>query len=496
MKRTLTIVIALLLVQADLVAQPVKGFIYADTAGVQVVKVWGTHQERGYALGYLTGTKITDVIVNYLKPEFGVFYPMARNIIIQGNDLEIDVVYKAEAQAVVDGMNASGTNPSNLDQTDILVGNTFLEITNLLMMQSGMNCSELMSWGDATAGTDLDGKPVIARHLDWEYSTVLSRNNVIVVHFPSETEEQKWLLIGFSGMFSALSGFNQEFGAFQNMMDDNYTQGTNGKHYIPIWFALRRAMEAADYNGDGARNVQDVRSSLQDCTMGFADGFIISALGQSAGYDSLVAMVAELAPGAPTHTYRYSNYPDSIPGDNLYTANYQIARNNAMHFCSRYNGIRNHIGDGTLIGLDTNWNLMRDWSHLPANLQFMQYAPESDFMRISVYRNSKPAWQNDPVVFTLTELFDDPTVGTGDSPELPRVWCIPNPASGSIRLMTDAAAGSRFGVDITDPTGRSLLHRDGYLTGESIDVSALRPGLYLVRLTTGTGTTFLRLIKA
>ena len=494
MKRILLIVIALLLMQSGLEAQPVKGIIYADTAGVQVVKVWGTHQERGYALGYLTGGKITDVIVNYMKPEFGAFYNMARNIVIQGNDLEIDPVYETEAQAIIDGMNASGTNPSNLDQTDILVGNTFLDITTLLMLQSGMNCSELMSWGDATAGTDLEGKSVISRHLDWEYSAVLSRNNVITVHFPAETEESKWLLIGFSGMHSALSGFNPEFGAFQNMMDDNNNQGTNGKHYIPIWYALRRALEATDYNGDGARNVQDVRSSLQDCTMGFADGFIISALAKSDDADSLVAMVAELAPVAPTHTYRYSTYPDSIPGDNLYTANYQIARNNAMHFCSRYNGIRNHIGNGTLIGLDTNWNLLRDWSHLPANLQFMQYAPEADFMRISVYRNSKPAWQNEPVTFTLTELFEDPTVGTGEPVNLAYAHCLPNPASGSVRFMT-GEAGKTVALDITDATGRMVLRHDRYLPGEPLNIVSLRPGLYLVRLMTDSGVKFLRLIK-
>ena len=103
MKRILLIVIALMLMQSGLEAQPVKGIIYADTAGVQVVKVWGTHQERGYALGYLTGGKITDVIVNYMKPEFGAFYNMARNIVIQGNDLEIDPLYKTEAQAIIDG---------------------------------------------------------------------------------------------------------------------------------------------------------------------------------------------------------------------------------------------------------------------------------------------------------------------------------------------------------------------------------------------------------
>ena len=94
-------------------AQQVNGLIYADTAGVMVVKLWGTHQQRGYALGYLTGDRVTDMIVNYIMPSFGPYYSMARNTVIQGNDLSIAPEFDTEAQAIVDGMNAAGTNTGN-----------------------------------------------------------------------------------------------------------------------------------------------------------------------------------------------------------------------------------------------------------------------------------------------------------------------------------------------------------------------------------------------
>jgi hypothetical protein len=458
-----------------------------------VVKVWGTHQERGYALGYLTGDRITDVIVNYVKPEFGIFYSTARNIITQGNDLTVPQEYLDEAQAVVDGMNAAGTNTSNLDRTDVLVGNSFLDVTNLLFMQSGMNCSALMSWNDATTGTDLDGKSVITRHLDWEYSTVLNRNHIITVHFPTEPGEGKWLLVGFSGMMSVLSGFNPDFSAFQNMMDDYTGLGQHGKHYMPIWMALRKALEAADYNGDGQRNVMDVKSALNDCTNGFADGFLVSSLARSNPADSLVAMVAELAPTAPKHTYRSSAYPDSIPGDNLYTANYQIARNNMMHFCSRYNGIRNHIGDGTDIGLDTSWNLMRDYSHLSTNTQFMQYAPELDYFRISVYRNGKPAYQNEPVFFSLLDLFYDPTTGLSENKGLNSLFISPNPVEESLKVRS---AEPCFSLSITDLTGVEIY--SGNLHGQqdfSVNMTSFRPGIYFLSVETREGRVVRKIIR-
>lgn len=467
-------------------AQSVNGIIYSDTAGILVVKIWGTHQERGYALGYLTGDRITDVILNYVKPEFGPFYTLARNTILQGNDLSIPTDYNDEAQAIIDGMDAAGFNTGNLDKTDILVGNTFLDITNLLSLNMGMNCSALMSWNDATAGTDLNGTSVVTRHLDWEYSTVLNRNHIVTVHFPSEAGEHKWLLTGFSGMMSVLSGFNPDFSAFQNMMDDYPTPGLHNKQYMPIWFALRKALEAEDYNGDGNRDVMDVRSALQDCPNGFADGFIISALARSHPVDSLVALVAELAATNPTHTFRSSSYPDSIPGDNLYTANYQIARNNLMHFCSRYNGIRNHIGNGTMISTDTSWNLMRDWSHLPNNIQFMQYAPEVDLFRLSVRTGTSLPYQIEPVTFSINDLFDNPATGTGDVKTSPVVVCSFNRQSGTIEIRANDQLQS---AQVFDLTGRTAAMVSPDNTRQLfIPVTDWPTGIYLVRLTTSAGT--------
>ena len=476
-----------------LAAQPVKGVIYADTTNILVVKVWGTHQERGYALGYLTGDRITDIIENYIKPQFSVYYIMARNIIIQANDLLVAPDYHTEAQAIIDGMNAAGSNTASLDKTDILVGNTFLDISNLLMMNSGENCSALMNWNDATSGTDLDGKSVISRHVDWLYSAVLNRNHAIIVHFPQEPDESKWLLVGFSGMMSSLSGFNPDFGAFQNMMNDFSGNGQHNAQYNPVWFALRDAIETADYNGDGSRDVQDVRSALAASSQGFADGFIVSALARSNPVDSLVAMVAELASTVPLQTYRYSNYPDSIPGDNLYTANYQIARNNMMHFCTRYNGIRSHIGNGTNIGLDTNWNLMRDYSHLATNTQFMQYAPELDYFRVSVYRDGKPAYQNEPVVFNLNDLFDNPATGF-EPHEMPRqVHCYPNPAGETVTYSISSARPVK--VEIFDAAGNLTRDFPSYQSGTSLNIAELNAGLYFTRIISQEEILFVKFLK-
>lgn len=389
-------------------SQEIQGEILFDTLDFKVIRVWGTHSERGYAYGYITGNQINDIFNNYIKPLFGNNYNTARNLILADNNFQIDEVYRQEAQAIIDGMTESGANTFNLDATDMLLGNCLLDIQGILGKNSGLGCSSLMSWGDATSGTELDGEAVITRHLDWSSNMTLLNNHVIVIHQPTEESEQNWMLIGFTGMMSALSGVNNYLGVFQHVMSDYSGNGQQNKLYKPIWLAMRDALERTDYNLDGNCNVLDIKNSLDDSPNGFASGNLISGLSSNVAADNLTAIVAEITPTAPTHVYRNNTFPDSIPGDNLYSANYQIARNNLMHFCNRYNNIHNQIGDGTSIGLEENWDLMRDWSHQSNNIQVMQYAPAINHFRIGV-KKDQPAYQSEYIDLNLNDLLNTVT---------------------------------------------------------------------------------------
>jgi hypothetical protein len=405
MKKYLLFAIIIIISSVSLKSQ-INGVLIGDTNNIKIIKVWGTHYQRGYAYGSLLGENVTQVFNNYLKPQFGSYYSYAREMVQTGEDLYFDSSFEEEAQAIIAGMEAEGTNTTSMDYIDLLVCNSFLDISKLMSKSMGMGCSSLISWDEATAGTDLDGKSVISRHLDWQVNSNLINNQIICISLPSEDDEQPWVNVGFAGMFSVLSGFNQNVGVFQHMMDDFSGSSLHGKQYEPIWLSLRNSIEKLDYNQDGLNNVQDVRSSLMDQSEGFADGYLISAIAKSNEIqDSLIAMIAEVAPTSPYLTFRYNTYADSIPGDNIFTANYQVGREDAMHFCSRYDAIVEAIGNGTNISSSDNWELMRDYSHLNHNLQFMQYAPEMDLFQISVYNNGNHAYENEPVVFSLADLF-------------------------------------------------------------------------------------------
>ncbi|RLD57872.1 MAG: hypothetical protein DRJ05_09005, partial [Bacteroidetes bacterium] len=387
MKSILTTILFIVIAFSSTFSQVVKGYIVSDSANLTVVKIWGTHEERGFAYGYLLGDKISDMVTGYMQPVFGGFLDDARQIIIDGEDLSIDSVFVYEAMALIDGMNAAGTNVANIDYVDGLVFNSFLDVVKLLGMSAeGPGCSSLMSWGDATMGTDLDGKSVISRHLDWSPNSTLINNQVLVIHVPSEEDEQTWAMVGFAGQMSVLSGFNQNLAVFQHMMSDFAGVPTHGLGYEPVWLTMRKAIEKADYNNDGENNTADLRDAVNGNTMGFADGFIITALAPStSGDDGLIALVAEVAPQNPKITFRDNSYSDNIPGDNLYAANSEIKRNNSNNYCTRYYAVINAIGDGTEIGSEENWQIMRDNSNgSSGNIQFMQFIPELDIFKITV----------------------------------------------------------------------------------------------------------------
>ncbi|MFW6019614.1 MAG: T9SS type A sorting domain-containing protein [Bacteroidales bacterium] len=477
----------------------VNGKIMADTNNLTIIKVWGTHYERGFAYGSLMGSEITDVFDNYVKPLFGSYYSTARNIMLQQDHLKVDSMYVNEAKAIIAGMDSAGTNTSNLDHLDILTGNSVLDVYKLLAGKSyDMGCSSLMSWGDATAGSNLNGKSAISRHLDWMPDPAINDNQVICVHLPAESDEQPWASIGFASMIGALSGFNAELGVFQHNMSDFNGSVAYGKQYEPVWFSLRKAIEKRDYNSDGENNVQDLKAVMQEQNNGYADGFIISALARATGNsDSLVAMVAEVASEAPFTTFRYNDFPDSIPGDNLYTANSQIARNDSMNFCTRYNNVKNAIGNGTNIGSAQNKSLLLNNSSWSNNIQFMQYIPEQDSFRISVYQKNVPAWQNPMAGFQISDLFDEPVGIHQKRAHDINISGYPNPCKDKLTIRGLKNLNGKVNISIynlkgqeiqtetmNDPSGPYLLNVD--------DIS---PGVYIIQIQSAEQTKALKVVK-
>lgn len=486
MKKLLTL--ALLIALAwQCHAQQVNGSILADHGDFKIVKVWGTHQERGFATGYLLAEGVKDLFDNYLMPAFGSYYTMARQLMMSQDHIAIDSVYIYEAMAMADGLNASGVIDFEVDYIDVLLANSFLDAKNFigknLMPDNG--CSSLISWGQATEGTALNGKSVLSRHLDWDDQPVIIRNQVMVIHLPAEEDEQKWALVGFAGQMSVLSGFNESgLAVMQHNLADVYASAGLSRAYEPIWFSLRKAIEKRDVNGDNVCNVLDVNAVIDANTFGYADAFIITAVAPAV-YDTPeeIATIVEVASVSPYVTTRNVDYPDLIPGKNLYAANYAIARNDAVHTCMRYNAVRNNMGDGSMIGEHENWNIMLNYSSSCSyggygNIQFMQFVPENHMFKLAWHSSEGlQACEQLAVVYNTDDLFEQSSALQSATGSMP-VHVFPNPASSIVTVTLNNESGITT-LLIADVSGKIIKRLSLNALNNEIDISKLPSGFYL-----------------
>ncbi|MBN2890654.1 MAG: T9SS type A sorting domain-containing protein [Bacteroidales bacterium] len=483
----LTIIVVFSFFQVN--SQEVNGCVISDTANLTVIKVWGTHYERGYAYGYLAGDGMTDIFVNYLQPMFGGAINIARQWIEDGENLFIEEKYKNEAVGMIDGMDAAGINTEEFDYIDVLVCNSFLDFYSFYKNNKieTPGCSALMSWGDATAGTDIDGNSAITRHVDWSQHQSLKRNQVMVVHVPSETDEQPWIMIGFKGQISVLSGVNNSgIACFMHSLGDVSATASTGKAYEPIWFSLRKALEQKDYNQDQKDDVNDIRSVLLDNEWGYAQASIVSCISSSENVeDTLIAMVAELASDKPYTTFRNNLYEDNIPGDNLYAANSSIKRNDSHNYCSRYNSVVANIGDGTEIGSLENLGILRDFSHSSStNMQMMQFIPDERIFKISVTDDENFAYQKEPLIFNIDSLFAFQTV-TNYEKNADAFLIFPNPTKGKVNILY-ASQNYEVIVDIINVSGQVITRENYNLSNKYLYTQIqLDSGVYSIRIIDG-----------
>jgi len=489
MKKIFVLVFSLVLF-SQIYSQEVNGIIVSSDEQFKVVKVWGTHEERGYAVGFLLADGVDDLMQNYLFPAFGTYYSMARTLLETETHIKIDSVYIYEAMAMADGLNASGEMSDEVDYIDVLLANAFLDFQNFVGKGLGLDngCSSLISWGDATAGTDLDGKSVISRHLDWDDQPVIIRNQVMVIHFPEEENEQPWLLIGFAGQMSVLSGLNSSgVAVMQHMLSDEYTGAQTFSAYEPIWFSLRKAIETVDYNSDGNNNCLDINAVVNQNYNGYADSYIITGVAPaSEGDDSKIATIIEVTPSEPYITIRNTDYEDGIPSQNLYAANWTIARNNYLHYCVRYNAVMENIGEGTLIGKHENWQIMLDYSSAcgfggTGNIQFMQYVPEDNYLRLSYHTTGGiQACENSAVEFNTIELFEMPVI-VKQPDYKSKLKTYPNPAANEIFIYVPSNIQNDI-CEIYNSLGAVVMTISVNGGDNRIDIPSLKPGSYFIQL--------------
>jgi len=392
----------------------IKGRIVSEYETLKVLEVWGTHYERGVAQGYFLAENIKDIYTGYIQNFMGAHLEKAQRLLEEEVVFRVDKVFHDEAKGIIDGMAKAGVVIEDFTVYHLLLSNAFLDVMGLSQMielrnrRKMMGCSVLMSWGEATKNTEMKGLSVVTRHLDWPVQENVINNQVVIIHKPEESDEQAWLMVGFAGQIAVLSAINaSKHAVFLNMMNDYEVSDIPlpDKPFEPLGFTLRKAVEKKDFNKDGRYDIFDIRDALKSNTQGYAEGFIVSALGPKNNVDTMTAFIAELAPTYPYIVFRNVSENDSLKGTHLYTANSSIARlPHEADFCTRYVAVSRDLGDGLKIDAAKSWQIMKTASSLKNNIQFMQYIPHEHKLLLSIYLNEKPAYLNEPLSFDLNDF--------------------------------------------------------------------------------------------
>jgi hypothetical protein len=291
----------------------VKGRIVSESNNITVVHIWGTHWDRGFAYGYLLGSKIHSIVIDYLKPSLRDDYERARECFEAGH-LNIAEKYIEEITAIIDGMVYAGL--TDVEVMDILILNSLPDIMEILSAEKEhlfrLWGSSLISWGDAAGYPGL-----ISTHLlDWDDNEVLNRNQIIVFSNPYELDEQPWCLVGFAGIITPLSGINKSGVSvhLQGAKNVDFYEPIYEYDHIPVLFALRNGLEKKDINNDRYNNTKDIMDALMESEKGILFTSIISIAGGKGSdmFDDNIGVIAEVTYREPKFVFRNFSYDDNI----------------------------------------------------------------------------------------------------------------------------------------------------------------------------------------
>ncbi|MCB5262794.1 MAG: T9SS type A sorting domain-containing protein [Candidatus Cloacimonetes bacterium] len=429
-----------------------------DLGDRYLLHVWGTHYERGQAMGYLMGEQIMAVFREYFFASAMSNSPAIYNSYLQyyQNHFVVDARYLQEVQGIITGMQESGTDMyhqglgRDLNVSDLLFVNAVVDLAT-----GQIACSSLSSWGNATlSDPDLQGKLQITRLLDWTRSQTLINNSVLTVHHPSEVDEMPWLSFGYPGLIGALSAINEAQAAvFLNV--GNAHPNVDDDELSTVLLDLRSGIERRDFNGDGLYSTEDVFSAL--FTGNHLSGSIIHNVQEWP--DSSRAYIVETN---NTGTVRRGQAENSgIAGDNLAATNHFRLLTDAA-YCGRYARIADSLAVSDKVDMPRQWQIMKGAGGVSSNLMMIQYIPSQNAL---LWANATPyyaAYTQEPQYFALDELFTQPTHNLDDTHiQTPELALYPNPLTQDA-VLKDSSCAQLKRVRIYNLRGQ-LLYDEAYL---------------------------------
>ncbi len=459
----------------------------------KVLFLWGTHSERGYAHGYLAGENIKEALDEYFV-EFICggqrnAYSFLRNTFI--NYFEVESKYIQEAQSIINGMSESGTDLYNntlqrsYDHTDLLMMAALPDIGQLAygVVNFKAGCSSISSWGSSTENdSNLNGKLVITRLMDWNIHESLCNNHTLIVNLPSEVNEQPWMSFAFTGFMGALSAIN-ESGVATFMNEGNITTYSLSQKFNPVLLSVRNGIESADQNGDGICNDIDILDAVEKKVHGGAS--IIHTIFENGEESNPFVIEVNNENGCAV---RKAEDNISVNGRNLAATNH-FRKLYEPEACSRYARIIDSLSTNTDISIERSRKLLAGAGGGSHNVHAIQYIPSLDKVYWATATMTSNAYENEYSELNVSALLNHTTDINDVEPVVHyRLYQnYPNPFNPQTEISFDLDKQNSVSLTVYDIQGglvTRLLHRtlDAGNYSVSFNGSNLASGIYLYKL--------------
>ncbi len=401
--------------------------------GKRVLWVWGTHEERGFAHGFLLAPEVKGMFEDYILAHVcngqPALYQTIRSFYLA--HYAVDPPYALEAQGIVEGMGAAGVSPwcsilgRTIDATDLLVANAIADLSQSVggIATSMVGCSSLSSWGTSTAEDSmLGGGLVITRLMDWENHPTLAQNHLLIVSLPEEEDEHPWVSLTFPAFIGGLSAIaSSGLGAFLNV--GNRPEYVLGEPFQPILFSVRTGIERRDVDGDGSHTWADLLAAIEARNRSSASiVHVVTDEGQSS---HPVIIECNNQRGVVTRDVAFE---DAIPGEHLLATNHFRLLYPPV-YCPRYAAVAESLRASASMTVGRSWSVMTHACALPNNLHVMEYLPARSLLRWATSTVGHPAYQFEPVTLDLAQIFEPPARATTRPRQLLRLLAWPNPSS-------------------------------------------------------------------
>lgn len=468
---------------------------------IEVLNLWGSWEEMGYAQGYLLAPRIKLVYETYMVELAGGVSNIDALRLFYTQHFDTPESFSLLAEGVIDGAADSVDLYSTvlgreLDTLDVLVASAVQDFSGATSVD-GLLCSSVSSWGDATAADpELYGAPAVSRNLDYyvdEDGNVFDA--MLLVTWDPDTG-QDFVSVGFAGYLSTLSGMNESGVCAALNMGDHTGITSWEPDFVPITMALATGLNHDDYDGSGSHDAGDVVAALTDHNR--SSSYIIHVLATpELAWQGDTGLVVEVNNLAGYEVRTAGDEPDIAPDHIIATNHHRKLYTPSPGW--RYPALMDSLTGDPDMTLERLWWLMGTVGYPPTpgsggTIQTMVFMPQQRRVGLAFSDESQASWEKQPHWLDWEDLF--PNHGTGvettEPAEGPRMRLAPNPAAASTCVYA-AEGGS---IEVYDACGRRVRARaSGCGNGaRTLDLSGLSTGIHLVVHRGDSGLSAARLV--